>query len=218
VNIRKGLPVKLTDNFGSFARIALESKQTKSLLRNEILSKSKDIVKNLNDLIDNEVIDEACDEISIDFIQNRLPLPTTIPIKISTKKSKKISSTSMVRLVEPANSIHFAMEEIDGVSLLCIANTMNNNRLSHMGHPLDYDDDNDDDDESSIKDINDISSIYQITIPSRLAPIIVCLKQSSPNLMQISEIIKLMKILMINESEVIETINKLYKEGIIYVD
>lgn len=217
VNIRKGLPIKLRDSFGTFA--ARLSGQQNLSLRNEILSKSKEIVKNLNNFVTIETIDEACDEIAVDFIQNRLPLPV-IPIHTSSKKSKKISSTSMVRLIEPTSSIHFAIQEIAGLSVLCIANSLNNNRLTHMGHPLEYGDNDDDNDidESSLRDLDDVSSIWQITIPSRLTPILICLMQSSPNLMKISEIIKLMKISQIHESEVLETINKLHKEEIIYVD
>lgn len=194
LNIRKGLPIKLCDTFGTFAgrfgKDTIHPHITSS--RQGMLKECKDIISNLADYVTMDTIDQAVDEIAMDFIDNRLPPP------IITKKGKtskgKLSANSMIRLVDPS-IMQCLIQEVEGVSLLIVFNALQNNRLSHMGHPVD-DDDEESEDET-------------LSFPSRLAPVIVTLTTAFPNLIKISDMSKQLKLCQIHPDEVLETIQTL---------
>jgi lysine-specific demethylase/histidyl-hydroxylase NO66 len=210
LNMRKGLPIKLTETLGSFASKKIEigklikdtTNQNIITSRQNMLKECQDIVSSLANYVTIDTIDLAVDDLAIDFIENRLPPP--INIELGKKGKGKLSAQSTVRLIDP-NVMQCSIQEVEGVSLLCVFNALNNNRLSHMGHPLENEDDDDEESEQA----------ETLTFPARLVPIIVSLQQFYPTTTKISEISKLMKLCQIHADEVLDTIQTLSQNNFI---
>ena len=210
ISIRKGLPIRFSDTFGSFASKNLETGQKlvmdypqAILSRENFLQKCQSIVNSLTDFVTIDTIDQAADEVVMDFVENRLPPPLSLNNNLNNKsKGKlKISGASKVRLIDP-NIMQCTIQEVDGVSLLCVFNALYNNRLSHMGHPLDVDEDEDEDEDEP-------NEPFLVSFPARLSPIICSLIQAYPNYSKVTDIANIVSLCQISAGEVNDTIQTL---------
>jgi Cupin superfamily protein len=163
--MRKGLPVWLSDKLGSLVGLEVsrdeEKKATcasndtdrakdRSAWRNALVLQIKDLVQSLSSEVCLALIDEAADEITGDFVMNRLP-PPDIPAKddfedshdndsrqphMGTSKAKapEIKAETVIRMCD-TRSMFCMVKELNGVSLLAMAHNKDNSRVTHMGHP-----------------------------------------------------------------------------------
>lgn len=92
--------------------------------------------------ITESLIDECFDEMSEDFVRNRLPPPDVMRDDEDDAFEDaelddfpfKISEDDHIRLCDPSN-IFALVQMIEGVQTLALAHNLDNNRFLHMGHP-----------------------------------------------------------------------------------
>jgi hypothetical protein len=135
IELRRGLPIRIGESFGSFAAYAADSIDAKQK-RDLLLAQIKALATSLIQEIKLEDIDDTVDDIVCDFKVNRLPPPgDDFGSEKKRKRHAELTISSKVRLFDPL-CCHFQMVEEDGVQLLSVTHNRCNDRLRHMGHPL----------------------------------------------------------------------------------
>ena len=114
----------------------------------------KRLIVLLSEYLDDNILDITCDEILNDFILHRIPsyhnydlfqrenghnsdLAMTTSTIGNRRRPSNIQPTDRFILIN-SNNLIYKIIEIEGVQLLALYNSNNNNRLQHMGHPLDH--------------------------------------------------------------------------------
>lgn len=163
--MRKGLPVWLSDKLGSLVGLE-ESREgekksilstsiagmmnNRSVWRNALVMQVKDLVQSLSSEVCLALLDEAADEITGDFVMNRLPPPDIATLDdcedshdiefdkpqvgLSKKKAPEILGETVIRMCDKRSMFCMVKEE-SGVSMLAMAHNKGNCRVTHMGHP-----------------------------------------------------------------------------------
>jgi hypothetical protein len=151
LELRKGLDVKFGSYAGSFNRdvvlansalIPLAESESMKGKRENFTIKLQNLVTSIVPKITESLIDECFDEISEDFVRNRLPPPDVIQDEEDDEFEDaelddfpfKISEDDNIRLRDPSN-IFALVQTIEGVQTLALAHNLDNNRFLHMGHP-----------------------------------------------------------------------------------
>lgn len=165
--LRKGLPLWLSNRLGSFVGLEeihdqsqsskgnrsqpiiprLQGGTDRTQWRNALVDEVKHLMQSLCDEVCLNLLDEAADEITGDFVMHRLPPPDLpsidnesdeITLNAEHKRieqiCKNITAQSVVRMCDPASMFCMVKEE-DGASMLALAHNKNNSRATHMGHP-----------------------------------------------------------------------------------
>lgn len=163
--MRKGLPVWLSDKLGSLVGLEVSreeddravcstseaaNRKDRSEWRDDLVVRIKGLVDSLSSEVCLALLDEAADEITGDFVMNRLPPPDIASTEDSeahgdeayhaphmdpTKtKVPVIKGESVVRMCD-TRSMFCMVKELSGVSMLAMAHNKENSRETHMGHP-----------------------------------------------------------------------------------
>ena len=211
LELRKGLPIRLSSTLGTFAG-TLDSIESSQGQRAEILSRIRGLAAAVVASIDMGMVDRAADDLAADFAENRLP-PPALPVSVEEgkgkgKKRKKLPDLSMdtvIALYDPHCS-HYALREIEGVQVLAMLHNKANDRLHHMGHPADDDDD----------DANSANSAH--CIPLHYLPIIKSLHESyATGGMSIRKLLNGVTGLRFDEEETLRLLQDLLEQGFVHV-
>jgi Cupin superfamily protein len=163
--LRKGLPVRMSDKLGSLVGLEVSREEEKksvcsasdaswiedrSAWRNALVVQIKDLVQSLSSEVCLALIDEAADEINGDFVMNRLPPPDMAgiddcegphgneirqPHMGPSKVKKPDIKAETVVRMCDTRSMFCMVKEESGVSMLAMAHNKENSRVTHMGHP-----------------------------------------------------------------------------------
>jgi lysine-specific demethylase/histidyl-hydroxylase NO66 len=77
IEFRRGLPLRFQDFIGTFA--ATQENEEILASRKAFKSKLSDLLRSLADFVSDECVDEAADDMVLDFVKNRLPPPDMSP-------------------------------------------------------------------------------------------------------------------------------------------
>ena len=213
IELRKGLPIRLSSVLGTFASALDSNASTLTQQRDEILSRVRSLAANVVSIIDMGMLDSAADDLTADFAENRLPppkLPSSKEVKSSGKKRKKlpdVSTDTVINLYDPHCS-HYTLREIEGVQMLALSHNQANNRLHHMGHPA-----NDDDEE---EDAGSAPAVH--CIPSHYLPLIAALRESyETGGTSVRRLLTEAKGQRYDEEEVLGLLQDLLEQGFVHV-
>jgi hypothetical protein len=121
----------------------------RSAWREALVVQIKDLVQSLSSEVCLALIDEAADEITGDFVMNRLPPPDIASIDDCegphdneihqpqmgpSVKVPEIKAETVIRMCD-TRSMFCMVKEESGVSMLAMAHNKENSRVTHMGHP-----------------------------------------------------------------------------------
>lgn len=222
--LRDGLPIRMNRFLGS-AVPHLDSKQNAS--RDEYHAKMKALLHAMVDEMSLEDIDDAADKFSMDFNRNRLPPPdiaadyenynSSSTIFYEQKKvkypilepSKVFHDEALVQICDPG-AYHVNIVPIKEETVFQLSNSRFRERMKHMGHPVDdeeevtpkdnpldvdedessddedIDEDGDGDDDDDMDSYDELSFSYDGTegdacFPVRLLPILQALEAAYPS-------------------------------------
>jgi ribosomal protein L16 Arg81 hydroxylase len=138
VDFRRGLPIRLSEQFGTFVACTRLGDVER---REECRAKMAALLASL--VVTTDALDSAVDEIMSDFTANRLPPPEheqtrqiEAPMSGSKRKERPsgLGMDSYVGLLDP-RCCHFRIVELEGVHLVSLTHNLFHDRLVHMGHP-----------------------------------------------------------------------------------
>jgi hypothetical protein len=147
VEWRRGLPIRLQDDVGTYAGSLLAggglSVGIYSSRREQLRSKLRQLIHSLGDALTDRIMDAAADELTFDFVRDRLPPPDSQSFSAGqapgqkTPKSRraKVTGATEVGAIPRSDYFAFVQRSPEGAEMLALCNSRNNDRLRHMNHP-----------------------------------------------------------------------------------